>query len=226
MQVDPMAQQRQEPQQAFVWGKGGRRMTADEIARERALAEAQMAEGGSYAPVQHWLQGAARLSQGIVGGLRERKARKAEEANAAETDMAIAELLAASRGEETEIDPVAVALNPYVSDQARQFGMMEYKRRKPAPAEPVIQRANNGDIVGIDPMTGREIYRLADPNPKPVLDWITADNPDGTKTIIPVGASGPMMGQPSTPALPDRPVGRLTPIEGGGVSNGTGTFPR
>lgn len=87
MQVDPMAQQRQEPQQAFVWGKSGRRMTADEIARERAIAEAQIAEGGSYAPVQHWLQGAARMSQGIVGGLRERKALRAEEANTAETDI-------------------------------------------------------------------------------------------------------------------------------------------
>lgn len=227
MQIDPMAPtQPQTPQQAFVWGNGGRRMTAEDIAHERTLAEAQMAEGGSYAPVQHWLQGAARMSQGLVGGLRERKARKAEEVNAAGTDDVIAALLASAKGEETEIDPVAAALNPYVSDQVRQFAMTEYKRRNPAPAEPVIQRTNNGDIIGLDPLTGEIRFTQKDPNPKPVLDWITADNPDGTKTVIPVGATGPIVGQPSAPNIPDRPVGRLTPIEGGGVSDGTGAFPR
>ena len=43
------------PSQAFTWGSGGRRMTPDDIARERALAARQMKS--DFSPVQHWTQG-------------------------------------------------------------------------------------------------------------------------------------------------------------------------
>lgn len=74
----------QQPQQAapFVWGSGGRRMTPDEIARERALAARQMQ--ADYSPIASPWQGLARVADNLTGALRDREARKASEQNTAE----------------------------------------------------------------------------------------------------------------------------------------------
>lgn len=75
---------------AFTWGQGGRRMTPDEIARERALAARQMQS--DYSPVQHWTQGLGRVTDNVLGALRDRSAQKSALANAADTSR-IAQLL-------------------------------------------------------------------------------------------------------------------------------------
>lgn len=75
---------------AFTWGQGGRRMTPDEIARERALAARQMQS--DYSPVQHWTQGLGRVTDNVLGALRDRSAQKSALANAADTAR-IAQLL-------------------------------------------------------------------------------------------------------------------------------------
>lgn len=204
----------------FVWGQGGTRMTAEDIARARALAEQQMMTGADFSPVGHWTQGLARVAQGIVGGLGARKADRAAEANAAESASIAQMLMGGGEGGAPSGDVVAQALlNPNLDPQTRDYAKMLFQQQNTGPIEPVIQRANNGDIIGLNPMTGEEIFRNADPNPKPVLNWITATNPDGTKTLMSIGPGGPV-GQ----ALPTEPVGGLTPIEGGSVGNGTGNF--
>lgn len=78
------------PEQPFIWGKGGRRMTPEDIARERALATRQMQS--DYSPVQHWSQGLGRVADNVLGALRDRNAQKAAAANSADS-MRIAELL-------------------------------------------------------------------------------------------------------------------------------------
>ncbi len=74
----------------FTWGKAGRRMTAEDIARERALAARQMQS--DYSPVQHWTQGLGRVADNVLGALRDRDAQRAAATNAADT-MRIAGLL-------------------------------------------------------------------------------------------------------------------------------------
>lgn len=46
--------------QPFLWGQGGRRLTPEEIARQRQIADALLAP--DYSPVGHWLQGLARMA--------------------------------------------------------------------------------------------------------------------------------------------------------------------
>jgi hypothetical protein len=62
---------------------GNDSLSPDAISAQRRLGNAQMAEGASGAPVQHWTQGANRALQGIVGGMREGHSR-AQEQKAAE----------------------------------------------------------------------------------------------------------------------------------------------
>lgn len=87
---DILAEMARPPEQPFIWGQGGRRMTPEDIARERALAARQMQS--DYSPVQHWSQGFGRVADNVLGALRDRKAQKAADANAAD-GRRIAELL-------------------------------------------------------------------------------------------------------------------------------------
>jgi hypothetical protein len=124
-----------QPEAPFVWGQGGQRMTPEEAAMQRRLAEQQMAAGADYSPVGHWTQGLARTSQGILGALQAKKADKAMEANRS----ADAELMQAllSGPQEGQPDPVLAALtSPYASDRVREVAGMEYQRRNPKPAAP------------------------------------------------------------------------------------------
>lgn len=94
------------PEQPFIWGKGGRRMTPEDIARERALAARQMQS--DYSPVQHWSQGLGRVADNVLGALRDRNAQKAAAANSADS-MRIAELLTQSPPEVGMAPPVSNA---------------------------------------------------------------------------------------------------------------------
>lgn len=128
------------PQQggAFVWGKGGRRMTPEQVAEEQARAEAMMAAGADYSPVGSWTQGLARMSQGLLGGLQARKANKAAEANAEESNAVMQALLAGSTGGKgaSRDAVVAAMLNPNISKDARGFAESEWGRMNPKPQAP------------------------------------------------------------------------------------------
>jgi len=207
------------PNEPFLWGGGGKRMTPEDITFQRRLAAQQMAQGADFSPVQHWTQGAARAATGLLGGLHMHKADEAAEARTGEIDS-IAQILMAGGQMPDGSDPVAAALAfPELQDIAE----LTYKQRNPAPVEPTIQRANNGDILGLNPMTGEVMFQHADPNPKPALDWLSVKNPDGTTTLVPVGVGGPMAGQSgSTPPAtlpPDFDFG-----EGGPTQPASETF--
>lgn len=76
---------------AFLWGSGGRRMTPEDITRERALAARRLQ--GDYSPVQHWTQGLGRIADGLIGGLESRRADRASEANAADSQRVLEALM-------------------------------------------------------------------------------------------------------------------------------------
>lgn len=65
----------------FVWGSGGAQMTPTEIEAQRKVAQAMMAKGGDYSPVQSWTQGAARVAQAMFGGLMAHDANSAAKTN-------------------------------------------------------------------------------------------------------------------------------------------------
>lgn len=87
-----------QPQGGFLWGSGGRRLTPDEIQREREIAAALMQSGVDTSPVGHWLQGAARVAQTISGKIREGRADSASKANADASQANIAALLSGIGG--------------------------------------------------------------------------------------------------------------------------------
>lgn len=75
----------------FVWGKGGRRMTPQDISREREIAASLMQ--ADYSPIQSPWQGLARVAGNITGALRERSAMKAQDANSAASQQIMQSLL-------------------------------------------------------------------------------------------------------------------------------------
>lgn len=85
----------------FTWGAGGARMTPDEIAARRKVADALMAQAGNGSPFApgtrgaagQWTQGLAQIAKGISAGLDYRAADQASKANDAENKQMIAALL-------------------------------------------------------------------------------------------------------------------------------------
>jgi hypothetical protein len=135
------------PNEPFLWGRGGRRRTADDIALERRFAQQQMATGADASPVGHWTQGLARVANGLAGGLRMRGAdRQAEEL--AGTQGQIAAALASGDAMADGSDPVAAAL---VDPELRQLGLKVMESRLPkqaAPTEFERMLANAGIMPG------------------------------------------------------------------------------
>lgn len=211
----------------FVWGKGGKRMTPEQIAQEQQIAAALMQP--DFSPVQHWTQGLGRVAQGAIGGIRDRRADKAAQANAAET-ASIAQLLldpqasvspageVPAAGGNPSPDTIAAALtNQYIDPVVRKLAMEKFELQNRKPAAPHYWEMNDGSLGMVGP-DGKPVVLFKDPTPK--INWVTADNPDGTKSLIPMGPNGPLGGgaQPATPGI------TFTPIEDGGPAATPGTF--
>ena len=137
----------------FTWGKAGRRMTAEDIARERALAARQMQS--DYSPVQHWTQGLGRVADNVLGALRDRDAQRAAATNAADT-MRIAGLLTqppldASMAPEVAasgIVPIDLAPSDAAAPESAMAAPDAPPSIDPAPAPPTDWR----QTVGGDPV--------------------------------------------------------------------------
>lgn len=82
--------QMQTTSEPFQWGSGGRRLTPEDISRERRIAASLMQS--DYSPVQHWTQGLGRVADNVLGAFRERDTDKAVAANQAHS-KSVAELL-------------------------------------------------------------------------------------------------------------------------------------
>lgn len=178
----------------FFWGAGGRRMSADDLAFEKRLAAQQMATGADFRPVASPWQGLARVANGALGGLRMDRAENAEQERA-DAQAAILDALMTGAQTEGGGDPVTAAM---LDPELRDFGMKVWEARQPQPAEPVLRQQNDGSYIGINPATGEVMFDIADPNPKPALDWMSVKNADGTTTLIPVGVDGPITGASSS----------------------------
>jgi hypothetical protein len=124
--------QQQTMSEPFTWGAGGQRVSPEQLALQQQMAQQQMAAGTDYSPVGHWTQGLARASQGVLGGLAMRDARKDAAANAQQGDM-IAQALMGGGGD----DVVAAALmDPNTPKAVRDFAEMKYRTANRAPPQP------------------------------------------------------------------------------------------
>ena len=81
-----------EKQRTFIWGKGGEKMTPEQVERNRIVAEALMAKASDTSPVGHWTAAATRALQGWLAGRDSFRADRAEEEGLASADAAIAAL--------------------------------------------------------------------------------------------------------------------------------------
>lgn len=144
---------------AFVWASGGQRMTPEQIKVAHALSQKQMAAGADYSPVQHWTQGLARVAQGLVGGLGERSARRAEDANADRSDRIVSALMAEQDPGARRTTVLEALTDPYVDDAVRTVAGKMYDQDMEA-AKPHYFTAGNSRLR-YDPTTGEtsELYQ-------------------------------------------------------------------
>ncbi|WP_166015787.1 MULTISPECIES: hypothetical protein [Chelativorans] len=144
--VNPIAQALQ-PLQPFIWGRGGAKLTPEQIAREREIAEALGVVDTS--PVDHWLQGAARMANTLTGRIREGRADRAERENQAFNEDIVSSLLGSVGGTTTPA-PTSPAAQPldYASQRVSQaHGDMGAYRNAIAS----IESAGSGDYQAVGP---------------------------------------------------------------------------
>lgn len=123
--------------EAFTWGAGGARMTQEQIAAQKKVAQALMEKGMDYSPIQSPWQGAARVAQALYGGLESGMADKA----AAENDKANREMIASLlNGGGASLPPVSssspasdmpapTAMRPSTNEKV-------YSANEPSPLDP------------------------------------------------------------------------------------------
>ncbi|GEM_PF-2374241 len=119
------------PEQSFVWGHGGLKMTPQQAAAQRERGMSRMR--GDYSPIQHPFQGLARVADNVLGALEAKKADKAMQATA-EADRALMEAMAGGQIDDSII--ARAIMDPNVGDGVKQYAGMEYARRQPKAAAP------------------------------------------------------------------------------------------
>lgn len=67
--------------QPFLWGDSGEEMTPEQVKQRRRVAQALAQRAGDSSPVQHWTQGLARVTDGILSGMQMRDADNLAKAN-------------------------------------------------------------------------------------------------------------------------------------------------
>lgn len=210
--------QPQQPQAPFQWGAGGRRMTPEDIARERALA-ARMTQV-DYSPVASPWQGLARVSENLVGAMRERKADKAAERNADYGQQIIQSLLnpggvPSASGAPGDPPPganiaqlSAIMADPYVPDSARAVAQMQLDMAN-------FERKQQLQAQYAEPTPEERLAKVAFPNDPArqlqFLQGVAANKEDPYVNIIGNDTFGTYAGRQSG----------LNAILGGGASGAT-----
>lgn len=75
---------------------------------------------------------------------------------------------------------------------------LQQKAQFPDPVSPHYWETNDGSLGMVGP-DGKPTILYKDPTPK--INWIRADNGDGTQSLIPVGANGPIDAKGGDPGL-------------------------
>lgn len=138
----------------FIWGQGGTRMTPDDIAAQRKVAQALMMQGVDYSPIQSPWQGAARMAQALMGGWQGGQADRAAGVNAAE-DAALMQQYTGQAGTPLAAAPVSLPIASTAASSA------------PAVAGPMVPNDGNAapGTVGMNQRLADLAYDFIDDNP-------------------------------------------------------------
>lgn len=211
----------------FTWANGGARMTPDDIAFRRKLAQQNIAAGMDTSPVGHWLQGAARVAQALVGNMEQGRLDKASSANAAESAAALEGM---AGGSEQKI--AAVLANPYIDQGVKDVAKLQWQATHRAPAQPTeFERAVAA--AGIQPGTPEFEKTMRDYvsnklNPIQAVPYTDEAGNEGLRFIRPntmQGGGGPA----SSGSAGASPPSTLPPdfdFDKGGAGSGPRSFPR
>lgn len=209
--------QQSSPTQPFVWGEGGKRMTPQDIEIARNLADEHTRTGLDFSPVQHWTQGLARLANAWIGHDERKRLDAASRASLAAEQQILQGFASGTGGGGTDPAMLTAIANPFISDRTRDALKLQWQATHKTPPAPHYWETNNGSlgVVGSD---GKPKVLYADPDPR--MNFIPDGEGGGSWVAVPSQAAGTL-----PPAVPTRPVGKLTPIAGGAPSQGGATFP-
>lgn len=90
--------------------------TPDDIKRMRELAKELSRSGMDYSPVGHWTQGLARVAQGLVGGIEERRAGEKEREGKKSAQEQLAAILAGGIGDDDQAAMLEYGSHPYANE--------------------------------------------------------------------------------------------------------------
>lgn len=214
-----------QPDEPFVWGKGGARLTPEQIAAQQAIAQQMMQS--DYSPVGSVWEGLGRVTDNVTGALKNRKLEKdALSANEGRT----AQIAALLGGANADLAPAIGGSDSVVSALAGDL----LKARMPkaqAPTDFQQMLMAGGVNPGSPEYAAQNLARaqsLSDP-------LVTVSLPDGgifngpasqLAAVLRGGgqSSGVTPGAVPSASPPSVPVGKLTPI-GGQMPHASGGFP-
>lgn len=106
---------------AFIWGKGGKKLSPEDVAREREIAAMAAQRAGDTSPVGHWSAGAARIVDALGGKMHGARADRAEAAGLASAESQMSPIISAlSSGTampQMRGDVIAAQSDPWVSER-------------------------------------------------------------------------------------------------------------
>lgn len=128
--------------ESFVWGAGGARLTPEEIASRRKVADALalQASDGTFAPGTRGAagiatQGLAKMSKGLLAGVMQNRADSASQANADDNKAMITALLSGGGAQAAAAAPVAAAPVASAAPAPSTEGKI-YNNDEPSPLDP------------------------------------------------------------------------------------------
>lgn len=207
----------QPPAGAFAWGAGGQRLTSEELANRRAIAQSLMKS--NYSPVQNIWQGLGRVADNWLGAIDERKLDKQSDAATSRSNAVAQALMSGKPDLQTA---TMAATDQYVSPEVQKLGnfWMERLAPKASTAQPYRFEDNAGNQWELDPATGQPKLIFTDRAPKQIVadgQLITSTNPYlDSSSAAPGALPGPKPGD-----VVDDP--RLA-IPGGPTLPASGTF--
>jgi hypothetical protein len=124
------------PAEAFQWAEGGQRLTPEDIAARRKLAQQQMATGMDFSPVAHWTQGVARVAQALVGSMEQKKLDKAAQQNITYEQQILQSLAGTGGGASNDPAMLAALGSPNLSDGAKDAIKLQWQATHKTPPQP------------------------------------------------------------------------------------------
>jgi len=135
----------------FIWGRAGAKLTPDQIAKEREMADALAKGAMDYSPVGHWSQGLNRVAQGLLAGLDYRNADRAEGENATYNSEILNSLLGGSSPVASAAMPTTTGAGEELAATSPAVGGTDAYRNAIAS----IESAGSGDYAAVGPTNPR-----------------------------------------------------------------------